>query len=89
LGGFAVVFGAVGVGARAVGASRGGIGSSFFSGLNKFLYIPMLQSCIVVGFYLCSLLIVGLLGVFEDVDKMFTLEESVELGDRGTENLQC
>jgi hypothetical protein len=33
----------------------------------------------VLGFYLRFLLIVCILGVFEDIDEMFTLEESVEL----------
>jgi hypothetical protein len=33
----------------------------------------------VLGLYLCFLLIVCVLGVFEDIDEVFTLEESVEL----------
>lgn len=41
-GGFAVVSWTVGVGARAVGMSRGGIGSSFFSNLNELLGILVL-----------------------------------------------
>jgi len=59
--------------ARAVGMSRGGIGAGFFADLDEPLRILVLQSCIMVCFYLCFLLIVGLLGFFEDVDEVFAL----------------
>lgn len=62
----------VGVGARAMGMSRGGIGSGLFTDLVEFLSIIVLQSGIAFGFYLRLLLMVCVLGFFEDVDKMFT-----------------
>jgi hypothetical protein len=72
------VRGAWGVPARAVGISRGGIGSSFFADLDELLGILVLQSCVVLGFYLCFLLLVCLLGLLENVDEMFTLRTLVE-----------
>jgi hypothetical protein len=51
--------------------ARGGIGSSFFARVDELLRILVLQSCVVLGFYLCFLLIVSALGLFEDVDEVF------------------
>jgi hypothetical protein len=58
----------MGVRVGAVGMTRRCIGSSFVSDLNEFLGILVLQSCIVIGFDLRLLLIVCVLGIFEDVD---------------------
>lgn len=59
--------------------SRGGIGSSLFADLDELLRVLVLQSCIVLSFYLSFLLIVCLLGFFEDVDEVLPLEELAEL----------
>lgn len=76
---FAVVSWAVGVRARAVRMSRGSIGPCLFADLDELLRILVLQSCVVLGLYLCFLLLVCLFGFFEDVDEVFTLKELVEL----------
>lgn len=69
---FAVVSWAVGVRARAVRMSRGSIGPCLFADLDELLRILVLQSCVVLGLYLCFLLLVCLFGFFEDVDEVFT-----------------
>jgi hypothetical protein len=70
-GSFAVVSWAVGVRARAVGMARGGIGSCFFAEIDELLRILVLQSCVVLGLYLCLFLIVCSFSFFEDVDEVF------------------
>jgi len=79
---FAVVSWVVGVRARVVGMSRGGIGPSLFAGFDELLRILVLQSCVVLGLYLCFLFLVCLFGFFEDVDEVFTLRELVKLQGR-------
>jgi MFS family permease len=69
-GGFAIVFWTMRAGS--VGMSGWCIGSSFFSDFNELLDILVLQSRIVFGFNLCFLLVVGVLGVLEDIDEVFT-----------------
>ena len=78
-GSFAIISWAVGVRARAVGMSRGGIGSSLFADLDELLRVLVLQSCVVLGLDLCLLLLICLFCFFEDVDEVFTLRELVEL----------
>ncbi len=76
---FAVVSWAVGVRARAVGMARGGIGSCFFAEIDELLRILVLQSCVVLGLYLCLFLIVCFFSFFEDVDEVFALGGLAEL----------
>jgi len=68
--------------------ARGGIGSSFFAGVDELLRILVLQSCVVLGFYLCFLLIVSALGLFEDVDEVFALGGLAEVQGGEVENVR-
>ena len=67
------------VGSRAVGMVGGGVGAGFFAGLEESLGIFVFYSCVVIGLYLCFLLLVCVLGFFEDVDEVFTLLKLEEL----------
>jgi hypothetical protein len=53
--------------------ARGGIGSCFFAEIDELLRILVLQSCVVLGLYLCLFLIVCSFSFFEDVDEVFAL----------------
>jgi hypothetical protein len=57
--------------------SRRGNGLGFFACLDKFLSVLVSDLFLMFGFHLSLLVTVCLLGIFEDVDEMFSLLMSV------------
>ena len=68
--------------------ARGCIGSGLFAEVDELLRILVFQSCVVFGFYLCFLLIVGFFSFLEDVDEVFALGGLAKLQSGEVENVR-